>query len=67
MRTIASITDRGQKTADFFVLRETAMPALLTENLFIDRVADANLLKRADFRTATARGHAQGIAAFLGL
>jgi N-acetylmuramoyl-L-alanine amidase len=67
MRTIAAITDRGQKTADFFVLRETVMPALLTENLFIDRASDANLLKRADFLTATARGHARGIVAFLGL
>jgi N-acetylmuramoyl-L-alanine amidase len=67
MRSVAAVTDRGMRTANFHVLRETVMPALLTENLFIDRVADANLLKRADFRTATARGHARGIAAFLGL
>jgi N-acetylmuramoyl-L-alanine amidase len=67
MRSVAAVTDRGQKTANFHVLRETTMPAILTENLFIDRVADANLLKRADFITATARGHAQGIANFLAL
>ncbi|MBV1853502.1 N-acetylmuramoyl-L-alanine amidase [Catellatospora sp. NEAU-YM18] len=67
MRTISAITDRGLKSADLHVLRESAMPAVLTENLFIDTVANANLLKRADFITATARGHAQGIAAFLGL
>ncbi|MQA26491.1 MAG: N-acetylmuramoyl-L-alanine amidase [Micromonosporaceae bacterium] len=67
MRTISSITDRGQKTANFHVLRETAMSAVLTENLFIDRTYDANLLSRSDFRQATARGHARGIARFLGL
>ncbi|GAA2359015.1 hypothetical protein Cme02nite_35340 [Catellatospora methionotrophica] len=67
MRSVASVTDRGQKTSNLHVLRESNMPAVLTENLFIDTVANANLLKRADFITATARGHARGIAAFLGL
>ncbi|MFG1889255.1 N-acetylmuramoyl-L-alanine amidase [Micromonospora sp. NPDC049051] len=67
MRTIGSVTDRGLKTANFHMLRESNMPAVLTENLFIDSVADSNLLKRADFITATARGHAEGIAAYLGL
>ncbi|MGH3656386.1 MAG: N-acetylmuramoyl-L-alanine amidase, partial [Micromonosporaceae bacterium] len=67
MRSVAPVTDRGKKTANFHVLRETAMSAILTENLFIDRAADAALLKRADFITAVARGHANGIAAHLGL
>jgi N-acetylmuramoyl-L-alanine amidase len=67
MRTVAAVTDRGKKTANFHVLRETVMPAILTENLFIDTVADANKLKNAAFITATARGHANGIARFFGL
>ncbi|HZM78794.1 MAG TPA: N-acetylmuramoyl-L-alanine amidase [Candidatus Limnocylindrales bacterium] len=66
MRTVAAVTDRGQKTANFFVLRETVMSAVLTENLFIDRAADAALLKRDDFRHAVATGHATGIANFFG-
>lgn len=68
MRTVApGIVNRGQKTANFHVLRETVMPAILTENLFVDTVADANNLKNPAFITATARGHVRGIAAFFGI
>lgn len=67
MRAISPVTNRGQKSANFHVLRESAMSAVLTENLFIDTVADANLLKNADFRQRVARGHARGIARFFGL
>lgn len=37
--------DRGLKRANFAVLRETRMPALLVENLFLDNSADAKFLK----------------------
>lgn len=53
--------DRGRKTANFHVLRESAMPALLTENGFIDTVADANKLKTNSFIQSLARGHANGV------
>ncbi|AGE63582.1 sporulation-specific N-acetylmuramoyl-L-alanine amidase [Bacillus subtilis] len=53
--------DRGKKTANFHVLRESAMPALLTENGFIDTVADANKLKTSSFIQSLARGHANGL------
>jgi N-acetylmuramoyl-L-alanine amidase len=54
--------NRGEKSADFHVLRESHMPALLTENGFIDNVNDAAKLKDPSFLAAIARGHANGLA-----
>jgi N-acetylmuramoyl-L-alanine amidase len=59
--------DRGKKSENLAVLRETKIPAILTENLFIDREKDAALLKQDSFLDALAEGHAEGIAAALGL
>ena len=40
------VTDRGLKQGDFYVLRQTSMPAVLTESLFIDHPSDyENLMK----------------------
>ncbi|MCB5238509.1 N-acetylmuramoyl-L-alanine amidase [Niallia alba] len=62
-----NVIDRGAKSANFHVLRETNSPALLSENLFIDTKVDANLLKRNDVLDAIARGHVEGLAKALGL
>ncbi|BAB04685.1 N-acetylmuramoyl-L-alanine amidase [Halalkalibacterium halodurans] len=62
-----NVRDRGKKSANFAVLRQTNMPAILTENLFIDNPADAALLKEDQFITKIARGHAEGIADAFGL
>jgi N-acetylmuramoyl-L-alanine amidase len=59
--------DRGRSRANFAVLRETNMPAILTENLFIDTPGDARLLKDDAFLTGVAEAHAKGIAAALAL
>ncbi|MBH9966774.1 N-acetylmuramoyl-L-alanine amidase family protein [[Bacillus] enclensis] len=56
------LRDRGQKEANFAVLRETAMPAILLENLFIDHEGDASLLKNASFIQGLAVAIAAGIA-----
>jgi N-acetylmuramoyl-L-alanine amidase len=61
------MTDRGKKSANFAVLRKTNMPAILTENLFIDTPNDARLLKDDAFLTGVAEAHAKGIAAALAL
>ncbi|QVY60917.1 N-acetylmuramoyl-L-alanine amidase family protein [Cytobacillus gottheilii] len=54
--------DRGKKTANFHMLRESRMPALLTENGFIDNATDASKLKQAAYIARIARGHVNGIA-----
>ncbi|MFT8322587.1 MAG: N-acetylmuramoyl-L-alanine amidase [Bacillus sp. (in: firmicutes)] len=60
-------TDRGRKKANFHVLRETTMPAILTENGFIDTPSDAAKLKDTAFITTIARGHVNGLALALKL
>lgn len=61
------IQDRGKKTANFHMLRDSKMKACLTENLFISNTADANLLKDDDFLDKIAQGHVNGLEKFLGL
>ncbi|MHB8171461.1 MAG: N-acetylmuramoyl-L-alanine amidase family protein [Thermincolia bacterium] len=53
--------DRGQKTANFAVLRETRMPAVLLENLFLDNSKDAATLKDMEFMQGLARAIATGL------
>src|SRR5690625_2293809 len=57
----------GRKKANFAVLRQTKMPAILTENGFIDTKSDANKLKSNSFLNKIADGHAKGIAKHFGL
>ncbi|MGX1832383.1 N-acetylmuramoyl-L-alanine amidase [Paenibacillus taichungensis] len=59
--------DRGQKAQNLHMVRESKMPAVLTENLFIDVVSDADRLKQTTVINAIIDGHVQGIAAYLGL
>lgn len=60
------IVDRGKKAADYAVLRETNMIAVLTENLFMDN-AEITKFKDRNFLIAVARAHAEGVAEFFGL
>lgn len=59
--------DRGKKRANFHVLRETKMTAMLTENGFIDNKTDAGILKNRAKLILIAAGHVEGVAEFLGL
>lgn len=56
------LKDRGKKKANFHVLRESAMPAMLSENGFIDNPQDAALMKQTSWRQNVAQGYANGIA-----
>lgn len=61
VRSLGNTPNRGKKRANFHVLRETRMPAILSENLFIDNTQDAALIKRNDFVEKIARGHVEGL------
>jgi N-acetylmuramoyl-L-alanine amidase len=60
------LPDRGRKKADYAVLRETSMDALLAEVAFIDS-SDANLLKNPQFIEDLSQAYAFGLAQILGL
>ena len=60
-----NIKDRGLKTAHYLVLKKTSMPAVLTENLFID--LDGDLLSKESFLKEVGEAHGRGIAEFLQL
>ncbi len=59
--------DRGKKEANFHVLRETSMSAVLTESGFIDHRADASNMRSSSWLESIASSHAQGIARALNL
>lgn len=58
--------NRGIKAAKFIVLEKTKMPAILTENGFIDNVSDASLLVAEDFRQRIAIAHAKAVCDYFG-
>lgn len=61
------VRDRGKKHANFAVLRETSMPAILLENLFITNSKENQLLKDTKFLDELARTIVEAIAALFSL
>lgn len=57
-----NLRNRGKKKADFHVLRESSMPAMLSENGFIDNSGDASLMKQPSWLQSVAQGHVEGLA-----
>lgn len=52
---------------NFYVLNQTRMPAVLTENLFMDNEADCAFLKSEEGRNTIVRLHAQALCEHLGI
>lgn len=55
------LRDRGVKTANFFVLRGTRIPAILCECGFMDNKAEATLLRSHAYRVLCATAIVEGI------
>lgn len=66
-KVAVGVIDRGQKAANLHMVRESKMPSVLTENLFLDVVTDAAKLKKDAVIQAIIDGHVIGIAKYLGL
>jgi hypothetical protein len=63
----ATLSDRGLKTAKFYVLKYTNMPSCLLETAFISNPNEEKLLGDPSFRDKAAEGIAKGICAYLGV
>jgi N-acetylmuramoyl-L-alanine amidase len=59
--------DRGVKASDFHMLRETYMPAILSENGFMDDRVEASLMAKSSFQKETGEQHAEGICKYFGV
>jgi len=55
---------RGVKKGNFYVIRETAMPAILVESGFISNPAERDLLRSREYQDKIARGIVDGIDSF---
>lgn len=65
LHSFYKIKDHGVKTAPFFVLRMTTMPAILAEIAFISNPTEEKLLKSSTFQKRMARGIFEGIKTYI--
>ncbi|OMD22831.1 N-acetylmuramoyl-L-alanine amidase [Paenibacillus odorifer] len=66
-RVAVGVINRGQKADNLHMVRESKMPAVLTENLFLDVATDAAKLKKDAVIQAIVDGHVTGIAQYVSL
>jgi N-acetylmuramoyl-L-alanine amidase len=65
--TALGLTDRGSKTANFFVLSQTNMPAILSEGGFVTNPGDAAVLANPSARQSAAEAHLFGLQRHYGI
>ncbi len=65
LKPFYKIKDHGVKTAPFFVLRMTTMPAILAEIAFISNPSEEKLLKSKTYQKRMARGIFEGLKVYL--
>lgn len=61
------LPDRGVKSANFHVLRETRMPSVLVECGFMTNLEDAYLLRSETYRSECAEELARGVCEYFGM
>ena len=61
----AGINDRGTRTANFYVLRNTDMPAVLVETGYMTNEAECQNLASEAYQQLLAQGIADGVLAYL--
>ena len=60
------LSNRGVKTAKFYVIKNSGVPAILTELGFITNPAEEQLLSNENYQTKIADGIARGISRYFG-
>jgi len=58
------LRDRGVKTAAFYVIKETNMPAILAECGFMDNLEEARFMLNEAYQLSCAQGIAKGICSY---
>jgi len=67
LKTGTNQINRGLKESNFYVLHHTSMPAILSENGFMDNKREALLMLDVNFQKEVAREHCQGICEYFGV
>lgn len=61
------LRDRGIKDYNFYVTRQTTMPAILCECGFMDNLEEAKLMLNEDYQWKVAEAIARGVCSYLGV